>query len=302
MAGGESCNIRHQKIKVSNISSNDWRRDSCVIHGIDDCAAAAKLDPAGCPVPSRRHFGKAPELPNRNLAFIIESTAHGAGSIDEIRKLARLLTETGTTELVAASSTGKRAAPKQKKQKKTFKVKLEKPEDDPILSATTHAEMEAMVPVYKILYQLENSIRQFISRVLAANHGSDWWDTLAPRGLKDTVAKRMREEESKAWHQRRSAKPIDYIDLNQLPALVRAAQADFVPAFFESTEWFQHFIDEVYASRCVVCHMNPLNQTFVDSVGIAFNKWETLAKHKVNSVESLEKPAKEKAELAPQIL
>ena len=55
---------------------------------------------------------------------------------------------------VAASTNGKRSS---KKQKKPFKVKLQNAEDDPILAKLTHAEMEAMVPVYRILYELENS-------------------------------------------------------------------------------------------------------------------------------------------------
>jgi hypothetical protein len=213
--------------------------------------------------------------------------------LDEIRRLVPQLPANTTAAPVGATPRGKRNAPR---AKKVFKVKLEKAQDDPILSAASHAEMEAMVRVYEILYQLENSIRQFITRVLKANHGTDWWDKLAPRGLKDTLAKRTREEEINAWHQKRSANPIDYLDLDQLPAFVRAAQADFVPAFFKSIEWFQHFIDEVYVSRCVVCHMNPLNQTNVDGVGLAFNRWETLAKRKVANVEKLEEPAEKQPE------
>lgn len=47
-------------------------------------------------------------------------------------------------------------------------------------------------------------------------------------------------------------------------------------------------VDEVYQSRCVVAHMNPLNQTNVDNVGIKFNQWETLVKAKIGEVEKLE--------------
>ncbi|MFZ0861485.1 MAG: hypothetical protein WCA27_13590 [Candidatus Sulfotelmatobacter sp.] len=217
--------------------------------------------------------------------------------LDEIRRLVPQLPANTNAATVGTIPGGKRNTPK---AKKVFQVKLEKAEDDPVLSAATHAEMEAMVKVYEVLYQLENSIRQLITRVLKANHGDNWWDKLAPRGLKDTLAKRTRDEEINAWHQKRSTNPIDYLDLDQLPALVRAAQADFVPAFFRSIEWFQHFIDEVYVSRCVVCHMNPLNQTNVDGVGLAFNKWETLAKRKILNVEKLEEPEKKQQEAVPQ--
>jgi hypothetical protein len=76
------------------------------------------------------------------------------------------------------------------------------------------------------------------------------------------------------------------LDLNELPALVRAVQTDFVPAFFESIEWFQQLISELYRSRCVVCHMNPLTQNNVDAVGVRFNHWQNLVKAKLPQLEA----------------
>jgi Swt1-like HEPN len=214
---------------------------------------------------------------------------HGIASakLEEIRKLLPHVSAAipSVAVPVAASSHTKRG---KAKSKKGFKVKVVDAQDDPILSKATHAEMEAMVPVYKALYTLENSIRQFLTRVLVANHGEKWWDKLATTGLKKTHANNTKAEEVNAWHQRRSKNPIDYVDLDQLPDLVRAGQKDFVPMFFKTEGWFQHFVDEVYQSRCVVAHMNPLNQTNVDNVGIKFNQWETLVKAKIGEVRELE--------------
>jgi hypothetical protein len=214
---------------------------------------------------------------------------HGIASVklEEIRKL---LPHVAAPNLsapapVVASPKGKRGG---SKSKRGFKVKVQDAEDDPILSKATHAEMEAMVPVYKALYTLENSIRQFLTRVLVAKHGEKWWDKLATRDLQRTYDNNTKAEAVNAWHQRRSTNPIDYIDLDQLPDLVRAAQKDFVPTFFKNEGWFQHFVEEVYQSRCVVCHMNPLNQNNVDNVGIKFNQWETLVKAKIGEVQKLE--------------
>jgi hypothetical protein len=214
---------------------------------------------------------------------------HGIASakLEEIRKLLPHVwaANSPAPAPVDASPKGKRG---KSKSKKGFKVKVQDAEDDPILSKATHAEMLAMIPVYQTLYTLENSIRQFINRVLTATHGKDWWDKLAPRGLKETVAKRTKEESVNAWHQKRSSNSIDYLDLDQLPALIRATQVDFVPTFFKTVEWFQHFVDEVYQSRCVVCHMNPLIQNNVDGVGLRFNHWENLVKEKIGEVQKLE--------------
>jgi Swt1-like HEPN len=214
-----------------------------------------------------------------------------AGKLDQIRGLLPYLPATAQATAAPTVPSGRNGRRGAARPKRVFKVKLEKPENDPIVDRATLAEMEAMVPVYQTLYQLENSIRQFIARVLKAKHGKDWWDKKAPQTPKEQVAKRMKDDQINAWHQKRSANPIDYLDLNQLPALVRAAQSDFVDAFFPSTEWFQQFIDEVYRSRCVVCHMNPLTQNNVDGVGLRFNQWEELVKVKADDLKKLENSA-----------
>lgn len=160
------------------------------------------------------------------------------------------------------------------------RVKLVKSEEDPILDKKTLDEMKAMTPVYQLLYRIENSMRRFISQVLRGKHGSDWWNRVAPRGLRETAEKRMKDDAANAWHQKRSAEPIYYLDLDQLPALVRATQADFIPHFFATQEWFQQFVEELYRSRCVVSHMNPLIQTNIDALAVRFNQWQQLMKAK----------------------
>lgn len=214
--------------------------------------------------------------------------------LKEIRELsthAAAATTAAAAPMPAASSKGKRR--ERPKSKRSFRIKVQDGQDDPVLSQKTHNEMEAMVPVYKKLYTLENSIRQFITRVLVAKQGKDWWEKIATSPLKRTYANNSRAEEVNAWHQRRSTNPIDYLDLDQLPALVRAAQSDFVPIFFKSEHWFQQFVEEVYQSRCVVCHMNPLTQNNVDGVGLRFNHWENLVKEKIGEVMKLEEKVAE---------
>lgn len=224
---------------------------------------------------------------------------HGfpAAKVEEIRRLVNQLPATATRAILREGSAGSgNGKPKAARMKKAFRVKLQKSDQgDPLLSAAMLNEMKAMVQIYEILYHLENSIRVFITRVLEAKHGVNWWDTVAPNNLKRQVQNRTQDEAINAWHQKRSANPIDYLDLNQLPALVRAAQADFVPAFFSTAEWFQHFVDEVYRSRCVGCHMNPLTQDNVDAVGVRFNQWQTLVKNKMADLEKLEAAASQAA-------
>ena len=145
---------------------------------------------------------------------------------------------------------------------------------DPILPQGKLSEAKEMAAIYPLLYILENSIREVIDRVMTAKYGDSWWDTKAPRGLKDTVSKRMADEKKNAWHQRRGSRPVDYLDLDQLPALMRKIEKEVVPNIIPSMEWFNQLIQEVYQSRCVVCHMNPLDSVNIQSVKVRVEQWQ----------------------------
>lgn len=145
---------------------------------------------------------------------------------------------------------------------------------DPILPVGKLRDAEQMAQIYPLLYVLENSIRELIWRVMTSNFGPKWWDAKAPRGLRENVFKRQKDNEINSWHQKRGARPIDYLNLDQLPAIVRNATDSFVPTFFPSREWFDNLVAEVYQSRCVVCHMNPLSKENAQMVELRFKQWQ----------------------------
>ena len=98
---------------------------------------------------------------------------------------------------------------------------------DPILPPKKISEANEMAVVYPVLYLLENSIREVIDRVMISRYGDNWWDSEAPKGLRDTVSGRMADEKKNCWHQRRGDRPIDYLDLNQLTTLMRKVEKDW---------------------------------------------------------------------------
>jgi hypothetical protein len=145
---------------------------------------------------------------------------------------------------------------------------------DPILEKKRLLEARDMTAIYPLLYVLENSIREIIDRFMTHHYGNKWWDSKAPKELRETVNRRMSDEQRHSWHQRRGARPIDYVDLNQLSALMRRLEKEVVPAIIPSIEWFTQLVEEVYKSRCVVCHMNPLDTINTQSVKIRFTQWQ----------------------------
>jgi hypothetical protein len=192
--------------------------------------------------------------------------------IDRVREIMRHLES--TIQNFGDSSSRKKHI-KSPLQHKQIQIAGEFKITDPILFSKTINEAKEMAAIYPLLYILENSIREFIDKKITKLHnGKDWWESYATRGLKETVNSRMRDENKNSWHQRRGARPIDYLDLNQLTPLVTRIQNHVVPDVIPSLEWFSQLIDEVYQSRCVLCHMNPLDSDSIQSVKLRFKQWQ----------------------------
>lgn len=154
-------------------------------------------------------------------------------------------------------------------------------EKDHVLSENKLHEAKEMAKIYPLLYVLENSIREVIESFMQTKYGDNWWHTKAPRGLQDKVTQRMKDDIKNSWHQRRGSRPIDYLDLNNLPSLMRHIASDVIPDIIPSNEWFDQFIDEVYRSRCVICHMNPLDKDNISAVMVRFRQWQKQVKGKL---------------------
>jgi hypothetical protein len=145
---------------------------------------------------------------------------------------------------------------------------------DHLLSQTKITEAHEMSNVFPYLYLLENSIREFIHRVMNTGYGVDWWDKEVKTDLKNKVNDRMAKDKKDAWHQRRGDRPIDYLDFIELQAFLGKIEKFVVPDIIPDLDWFRQLIKEVYKSRCVVCHMNPLDKNNISAVLVKFNEWQ----------------------------
>lgn len=201
------------------------------------------------------------------------------GVVDRVRSM---LQQASTSNQRTAKR--KQVQRQQKPEHRTIVIAKEFRATDPVLAQEKLNEARDMAAVYPLLYVLENSVRRVIDNVMTSRHGANWWDSKAPSRLKKTVAARMADEERNSWHQRRGDRPIDYTDLKDLSPLMRKIQNDFVPAIIPNIEWFTQLIDEVYKSRTVVCHMNPLDKNNITAIKVRFNHWQKQIKARKNMI------------------
>jgi hypothetical protein len=155
---------------------------------------------------------------------------------------------------------------------------------DPLLENTIINQANEMAKVYPFLYILENSIRQFICLIMEKECGPNWWDTDVSKNLKCKVEKRMSDENTNSWHQRRGSRFIDYLDLNELPNIMDRIVNKITPKLLPSPGWLRTLIDEIYVSRCVLCHMNPLEKDSIRSVKLRFTHWQKQIKAKISQI------------------
>jgi Swt1-like HEPN len=147
--------------------------------------------------------------------------------------------------------------------------------DIPVLKASHAKEAKAMSErVYPTMYLFENSVRDFIERVLSAKYGKDWWNVAVPKKVRDKAEEVKEHEKKDTWHGKRGRRDIDYLLLSQLWTIIRDKWKDFDPFFPQGQHWAQTLIESnMNVPRRVIAHMNPLEENDIKGLESDFRKW-----------------------------
>jgi len=237
---------------------------------------------------------KYPELTRRRVNQIIEETQEKYSIIDrdiaayvlahkKKIKLKNFLDETKIKEVQEAmkiptqiSETGSKKNKGSNSQKNSsppiinfgnFQV------EHPIIPKKLINEAKSMSNVYPIIYVFENSVRNFILKVMEKAHGPKWWDkAVVATAIKKKVLDRKKKEHENRWHDKRGAHQIYYTDIDDLGRIISNNWNDF-ENHFPSQSWILSRIEIIEQSRNVVSHHNPLSKDDIDSVTINFKQW-----------------------------
>lgn len=188
----------------------------------------------------------------------------------------------------AANNTGAAVRTRKPSQAREVVIRGLRIEGLPALSAKHAAEAKRMAEkAYPMLYVFENSARDVITRVLEAAFGSNWWDQVAPKKVRDKAAGRIGQEGDDAWHSVRGAHPINYVDLRDLVTVVNSSKA--WPKFGGKVlpprqSWFEGIIDDMNVSRRVIAHMNPLSSDDIKQIEAGFAKWSRQIKSRASDI------------------
>lgn len=150
--------------------------------------------------------------------------------------------------------------------------------DDTLLPNRIIEDAKAMSEIYPLIYVFENSVRNFIKKVMDKAYPGGWWNveriTKTPF---DKAESRKSEEGNNLWHGKRNqSSMLDYIALGELEAIINKNTEKLTPYFKDQPkqlDWLRIKIKEIYPSRNVLAHNNPLSNDDIDRVRVICRDW-----------------------------
>lgn len=125
---------------------------------------------------------------------------------------------------------------------------------------------------YRLLFVLENLVREFVQEVLEELDRDDWFEKRASREMKKKVEDRKATEAKNNWHPGRNAHPIYYLDFGDLSLLIQS-HWDAFKGLVPSQSWAVSRLNDAERSRNVIAHTNVLSDEEVVRLEMHVRDW-----------------------------
>ena len=130
-----------------------------------------------------------------------------------------------------------------------------------------------MSEYYKLFYQVENTIRNFIVETLEEVHGVDWWDECVPPEVAKN-AKANRTKEMREGVSLRSLRMIDYTNFGELGEIIKTNWEDFGGIMSRvDVVAVQQVMKRLNSLRAPIAHCAALNESEVVRLKLAVRDW-----------------------------
>jgi hypothetical protein len=141
----------------------------------------------------------------------------------------------------------------------------------PQFTEAVRQEAAAMAAHYEVFYCLEQSIRDLVRDKLAAEVGSNWWDTVVPGGVKINVDENMTRERDSGVTMR-STEKIDYTTFGELGEIVRSNWNVFSDTF-NSQKALTKIMTNLNVLRGPIAHCCPLAEDEAVRLRLSVRDW-----------------------------
>jgi hypothetical protein len=129
-----------------------------------------------------------------------------------------------------------------------------------------------MATVYTAIASFENTVRQFVVKVLLEHKGENWWENCVSEKIRKTAESRKKEEEKVRWHTPRGDSMINYTEFGDL-ASIMGQNLDLFEAHIISIEWARQIFQTLERSRNVIMHSGELGRRDIERIGTNIRDW-----------------------------
>ena len=129
-----------------------------------------------------------------------------------------------------------------------------------------------MATVYTAIAAFENTVRQFIVKVLIEHKGESWWEDCVSDKIRKSAETRKKEEEKIRWHTRRGDSMINYTDFGDLSSIMNQNRELF-EVHIISIEWARQIFQTLERSRNVIMHSGELGNRDIERIGTNIRDW-----------------------------
>ncbi len=129
-----------------------------------------------------------------------------------------------------------------------------------------------MSTVYTAIAAFENTVRQFVIKILIENRGENWWEESVSDKIRTKAESRKHEEEKIRWHTPRGDSLINYVEFGDL-ASIMSQNLELFEDHIISIEWARQIFNTLERSRNVIMHSGELGKRDIERIGIHIRDW-----------------------------
>lgn len=127
--------------------------------------------------------------------------------------------------------------------------------------------------VFIAITSFENTVREFVSKLMLETKGENWWENCVKKEIKEQVANRMKSEKNIRWHTQRGDQPIYYTEFGNLVSIVAGNWEEIFEAHLQNIDWMKNIISTLERSRNVIMHSGDLGDADIERIGTLIRDW-----------------------------
>ncbi|WP_281185198.1 Swt1 family HEPN domain-containing protein [Trichlorobacter lovleyi] len=142
----------------------------------------------------------------------------------------------------------------------------------PQFESSIREEAKKMAKHYELFYCLENAIRALINETMAAESGSEWWESgRVPKVVVEEVTKRIKKE-AESGVTRRSMEPTAYTTFGELGELIKC-NWELFGSIFNNQKAVEAVLSRLNTLRAPIAHCSPLAEDEVLRLQLSVRDW-----------------------------